>query len=247
VSGITGSEADLLGLVVIAALGMVYFLAKGLRGNDVQEVMLWLRHNYSGTMIKVKSDLQGVFLTVVYGFLGGKKETIQNSAKPIEVEIAVKGEAHLLERPKSSAPFTEALQAPLKALGYSITPYGKKKDKLGFRGYILKEPDSVQRAKAYVDVTGSRRMRLHAGIEGLGETVDLLDFHAGIDAARTKATNSNAVVLHEMKMAVKAFLQMLAESLKGTVSSFLMPLVLGISVGAMISFLLLLVTGHLKA
>lgn len=210
-------------------------------------MMLYMRHNYSATLFRVKTDLQGIFVTVLYGFLGRRQETLQQSGRPIEVEIALKGDVHILERPKNSAAFTPDLQKPLLDLGYKITPSGKKKDKFGVRGYLIREPDEQKRVKAMIDVSGGKRMRLYGGVVGLGDTVDLLDFHDGIDKAKLKSTNSNAIVLHEMKMAVKAFLQLLAEALKGSISSFFVPFVLGGSVFSMVVFLALLLSGHLKA
>lgn len=235
-----GLPPELVGLFAIVAVIMVYAVLKyNVKGVPVQ--LLWIYKNGSALLMRSKEDMQGIFLEVMNA-RGKKLETLKKPGLALPVKVMPDKFTAYVEMPKNTT-MQDSTLVELRSKGFKISP-AKQNRKGVIKAYLIEKESKLTEALAYLDVSlgGLKTMRLYGAVEGAGETFNWQD---KIDAAKS-TDPGNTAVIHEMRSAFKSFAQILADAVKGTFSALLIPLIMGISLGGMLTVILLLVSGHMK-
>lgn len=232
-----GLPVELVAIIVLAMVGIVFlffrFQVKGVPVN-----LIWIYKNGSAVMFRAREDLQGIFLDIIRG--GRKAEIIKKTGLPLAVRYIPDKFRAYIDVPKDKT-ISEPEMKQLKDRGFKITPT-KYDRKSRIRGYLVEKEHEMDTALAYLDVNlgGLKQVRLYASIEGSGETID---WTPKIQESKGEQDSGNTILLGEMKSAAKQFFALLAEAMQGSIKTFLLPLIAGLGIGAMLMVLIVTLTG----
>lgn len=238
-----GLPVELVAIIVLAMVGIVFlffrFQVKGVPVN-----LIWIYKNGSAIMFRAREDLQGIFLDIIKS--GRKAEIIKKTGLPLAVRYVPDKFNAYIDTPAANKNIESAMQE-LRVKGFKVIEQPDRKR--GFfprptliKGYIIQKEPSLEKALAYLDVNlgGLKQVRLYASIEGSGETID---WSPKIQESKGEQDSGNTILLGEMKSAAKQFFALLAEAMQGSIKTFLLPLIAGLGIGAMLMVLIVTLTG----
>lgn len=255
----SGNIEWLYGVLVIVVIAVLYMMRMLMTSGSTRPAwVLWLFHNYSATQFRIKEDLRGIFIYVYSkGIRPKQAETLKKTGLPFEVSVLPQTVAYFLDDDGYANVLPDYVQDELIANGFKITQrpleqisrggisglFGKKWTET--KGYLV-EKETAKTRLAYIDVNESRTKmsRLYVAVEGLGETVELLDTKNMVDQAKTKDPG-NSGLIQEERSAVKELLHIWATELRGRFSDVLLPMGTGAGLMAIVILLLELITGHI--
>jgi hypothetical protein len=188
--------------------------------------------------MRAQEDLQGIFLNVMKG--NRKVETLKKTGLPLQIRYMPNKFVAYLDLDGKKEGMDNTTQVYLREKGYKLTP--RKYDRKGtVKGYLIDKDSSLTSALAYLDVNlgGLKTARMYAAVEGSGETIDWVPRIK--EAAQVDSGNSP--VIHEMQSAAKSFLHLMADAMKGTFGSLLLPVGCGIGIGVTIMVILITLSG----
>jgi hypothetical protein len=131
----------------------------------------------------------------------------------------------------------------------------KNIDRNDMKVYLIDEPDASQesgvKGRVYLDVAYSKmkHSREYYTREGTGTTIDMLTIGTsgnGKPSPEEVADAGSAVVLHDEQSAFKAWLRDMAEAAKRDMTTILIFMGAGASMGLAVTLVLLIFTGHFR-
>lgn len=205
-------------------------------------MLKWIYKTGSALQFRVQQDLNGLFINVLSA-RNKKLETLTQGAQPLEVTLLPDKVKFYINPEERGERLDEETMKMLAAKGFKIEETRRgKKNKL--KGYLIYTEPKLQKVLAYLDVSlgGLKHVREYATIEGSGTTIDWQDRAKDVAPGGT----GKAAIINEEISAGKSWLHVLAEAARGTLSSLLLPLAAGISIGGMLFFLISLLSGHFR-